>query len=201
MPKSTMRREVAPALPKFLRYGALLDRLNEKDRGACTRQAQVIADKFGHQHEIVWKRLLCAMATLSPHALRIVAPHGIQFFVPDGKYRMQVYALHVQPAGTIAAYIPDVLKRAISSGILVRTPGVSHALKIRGSAQTLVIDPLDSNTPDADPVFSNMTGWNRTAIRVTLTGDADESQLSATEQLCALAANAWSTPEPASEVA
>jgi hypothetical protein len=42
-----------------------------------------------------------------------------------------------------------------------------------------------------DPVYKDMTGWNRRAISITLPPSATEVQCQAAEQLCALAAADW----------
>jgi len=39
----------------------------------------------------------------------------------------------------------------------------------------------------------NLTGWNRKAMRMTLPAQPSQAQVSATEQLCALAAAEWTT--------
>ena len=60
--------------------------------------------------------------TLSPHAAKLVGKQTVQFYVADGKYRMQVFALEDLQDGNITVYCPDVLTEAVEAGLLVR-PG------------------------------------------------------------------------------
>ena len=200
MPKTSAKRPTAQAaapveVPSIVRYDSLLDRLTEKDRATLNRQADALAEKYGRQHGVIWKRMTRVLATLAPQFLRVLAPNGIQFFIPDGKYRMQVFALHTPPAtGKIAIYLPDVIAGSISAGVLARPSAEaeeSNEMRIGKTTETIHIDALDANTPDPDPVFTNMTGWNRKAMRITLSDNATEGQLEAVARLCTLAARSW----------
>ena len=45
--------------------------------------------------------------------LKLSGTDAIQFFIADGKYRKQVFALARDAEGTIAVYVPDMLEDAI----------------------------------------------------------------------------------------
>src|ERR1043166_6581163 len=45
------------------------------------------------EHGRLWKRLLCTLMTLAPHAVKMNREENLQFYVADGKYKMQVFAI------------------------------------------------------------------------------------------------------------
>jgi hypothetical protein len=111
--------------------------------------------------------------------VQTVGQHAVQFFVADGKYRMQVFALEDGRDGRVVVYLPDVLAAAEKAGAPL------------GVLKPESID--SSNTPNPSPHIKHMLGWNRKAVRVTLPTRASPQQISATETLCALAADKWSS--------
>ena len=56
--------------------------------------------------------------TLAPHAVKLNSQQSAQFYVPDGKYRMQVFALEDLRDGNVNVYCGDVLKDALAAGVL-----------------------------------------------------------------------------------
>ena len=59
-----------------------------------------------------------ALMTLAPHAAKLVGKQTVQYYVADGKYRMQVFALEDLQDGNLTAYCPDVLADAVEAGLL-----------------------------------------------------------------------------------
>lgn len=172
-------------------YETLLSRLTDKDRGTLERQIASYDAKAGHKPARRWRQLACLLMTLAPLPGKITSGHTMRFYIPDGKYRKQVYALQGMPDGTIVVYAPDVVEQAIGARHLRAVTGVPNRYRLPAFPQTLEIDALDGKTPNPDPVFKDMTGWNRKAIRMTLSPTATDEQLAAVEHLCTLAAEEW----------
>lgn len=195
MKTSTQR---PPRGPKAIDYSTFLERFSEKDRKSVERQMQIFEAKAGPESAERWRRVACMLLTLAPQPgkmpAKFASAHGLQFFVPDGKYRMQVFALHGMADGSVAVYSPDVRELAIAEGILAG-PGEGENIYRLHSKQPLVIEPLDGKTPNPDPIYKDMTGWNRKAIRIILLASASEDQLQAAEQMCVLAARQWAAKE------
>jgi hypothetical protein len=137
---------------------------------------------------------------LAPLAVNTIGPQVIQYFVADGKYRMQVFALEDKKDGTIQLVLPDVLAAGIKAGVLAKPPaGHPDDYPIKSAkGEALHVESLDStNTPDPQPAIKHMLGWNRKALRLTLPAIVNGPQLAAAEALCEVAAKGWAKKEKA----
>lgn len=175
---------------------ALLAKLPAKDRQSVERHVAALEAEGKPAHLRAWKRLACDLGTLASHAVKTTGQHALQFYIPDGKYRMQVFALQDQRDGTLVVYAGNVLKTAIAAGIL-RAPArgeAEHAFRISQSDDSLEIEEMDGQTPNPLPFYKDMLGWNRKAIRIAFPAAASTAQLDAAERLCTLAACDWITP-------
>lgn len=168
--------------------------VSARDRANLEKHVAVLDAEAGPGHAKSWRKLATMLRRLAPLAANTIGPQVIQYFIADGKYRMQVFALEDKRDGVIAVYIPDVLPAAIKAGILAKpAPSSPTQYPIRAHKnETLHIEALDaSNTPDPTPAIKHMLGWNRKALRLTLPALANAAQLAATEELCELAAKNW----------
>ncbi len=119
----------------------------------------------------------------------------MQFYVPDGKYKMQVFALGDSGKGTMEVFCGNSLAQAIGEGLLKPTgEGAERRYAIHKTNEVLQIDEMDGKTENVADYYKHMLGWDRRALRITLSVGASEAQISATEDLCALSALAWLTP-------
>jgi hypothetical protein len=165
----------------------------EKCREAFERQSKACEDKLPSGVRQRWRRLAQLMIGLAPALPKASGSStAMQFYIPDGPYRKQVFALHVRKDGSLAAYTGDVLKDACQTGLLVRPPrgAAANAYRI-ADGESLVIDAIDGRTPNQEPFYTAMTGWNRRAICIMLPVSASAAQLASAESLCTLSAAAW----------
>ena len=199
----------------------LLTGLSAKDRSNIEKHLAACDAEPSPQHGKIWRRLAVALRRLAPLPVQTAGQHAVQFFIPDGKYRMQVFALEDGNNGQLMVYLPDVLAEAQKSGLLskrgakaggdvaaaasadvstasgsvITTAGGGGAQEyaIRGAKGVVLrLEALDAaNTPNPSAHVKNMLGWNRKALRVTLLTVSPPEQIAATEQLCALAAKSW----------
>ena len=188
----------APSTPRGpADYASFLAQLGVKDRSNVERHlATCEADPngTGEAHVKNYRRLLCALAGLAPHAAKTHGQQAVQFYVPDGKYRMQVFALEDQRDGNMGVFCEDVLEGAIKSGLLRGPHEVAeqnNSFRIKGSIDSIRVDQLDGKTANPAPFYKDMLGWNRRAIRITVPATATADQLSAIETLCGMAARKW----------
>ena len=194
-PAASATRAVAtsPVQVKPADYAAFLAQLGVKDRSNIERHLVTCENDpngTGAAHVANYRRLLCALGGLAPHAAKTHGQQAVQFYVPDGKYRMQVFAIEDPRDGRILVYTGDVLKEAAKAGIL-SPPAKGDASQghvIGGDKnQRLLVESLDANnTPNPHPWYKNMLGWGRKAVRITLPVKASKEQTAAAEQLAAL---------------
>jgi hypothetical protein len=180
----------AMALPPSITFEELIAKLPARERAAVQRH-EAACQEFDPAHAILWRRIVCRLATLAPHAVRALGQHTLQFFIADGKYRQQVFALDDHRDSKIIIYGPDVLEAGLREGVILPPPDAAEprAHGIPGTRAVLYLDRLDStNTPNPDPSFKFMLGWNRRALRMTLLSTATPQQVEAAEQLWALSA-------------
>jgi hypothetical protein len=176
----------------------LLASVSARDRANMEKHVTALDAEAGPGHAKSWKQLTLVLRRLAPLAANTIGPQVIQFFVADGKYRMQVFALEDRKDGQILVYLPDVLAAAIKAGILAKPPaGHPDDYPIRAQkGEALHVEVLDAtNTPDPQPAIKHMLGWNRKALRLTLPAIANVPQLTATEALCELVAKNWAKKE------
>ena len=189
-----MLAEAGGLLEHRLSFEDFLAKLPPKDRVNAERRVGVLETTGGPGLAELWRRLAAALMTLSPHAAKLVGKQTVQYYVADGKYRMQVFALEDRRDGSILLFLPDVLDKSLKAGVLAKPPaGRPGEYPIRAhKGEVLHVEALDAaNTPDPQPAIKHMLGWNRKALRVTLPTVAAAAQAAATEALCEIAAKAW----------
>jgi len=179
-------------LSKPIELDVLLAKAGQKDRANVEKHLAALTS----EHSAIWRRLTRAFATLAPLAFTTVGQQAIQFFIADGKYRMQVFALEDPQNAHIVAYVPDVLAEAVKHKIVVPAPADDqpdrYSITATKGQQALNIEQLTGgNTPNPGAHYKNMLGWNRKALRIALPVQAPAAQLEAVEDLAALAARAW----------
>jgi hypothetical protein len=181
-----------------LSFAEFLAKLSPKDRASAERRVSVLEAEPDPARAPLWRRLVCTLMTLSPHAAKFVGRQTVQFYVADGKYRKQVFAMEDLQVGHFTLYCPDVLGEAIKAGLLAASPGAGdHVYLIRPSGDPLRVEQLDGASVNPGAHFKDMTGWNRKALRVTLPPSASTAQVEAAEVLCALAAQHFVKATPA----
>jgi hypothetical protein len=174
-------------------FDEFLAKLSPKDRANAEKRISVLqaADSPGLAE--LWRRLACSLMTLAPHAAKLVGKQTVQYYVADGKYRMQVFALEDLQDGNMTVYCPDVLTEAVDAGLLAgpaaTTGGTASGMYgIIGTPHSLRIDALDRDSLNPAAHFKDMVGWNRKALRITVPPTASAEEVAAAELLCAIAA-------------
>ena len=177
------------SLSHRLSFAEFLAKLPIRDRASAERRINALEAMPDQGRAHLWQRLACSLMTLAPFAAKLVGKQTLQVYVADGKYRMQVFALEDLQDGHFTVYCPDVLKEAGQAGLLALDPnGAPDQYLIEPSREKLVVQLLDGKSLNPAPHYKDMTGWNRTALRITLPPSASPTQVEATELLCALAA-------------
>lgn len=187
------------SLLRRLGFDDFLARLSPKDRGNAEKRVSLLEEGPSHSARL-WQRLACTMMTLAPHSAKFVGRQTVQFYIADGKYRMQVFALEDLQDGNMTVYCPDVLEEAVAAGLLARVgdAGDEQMYVTKVSREPLRIDLLNGSSLNPAAHFKDLVGWNRKAIRVTLPPAPSPAQVDATELLCAIAAQHFAPPAPAS---
>jgi hypothetical protein len=172
---------------------AFLTRAGTKERTKIEKHLALIDAEGGPEHGAVFRRIAIRLGELAPVGVQSVGSNNWRYFIPDGKYRKQVFALEDPGDGTLRIYLPDIRGAAVKAKILKAT-GEPNQFNVAGTPRTLYVEPLDAEST-ASPAahFKHMLGWNRTAVRVTLPilGAAEGPLAAATDALCALAAKEW----------
>lgn len=195
----------------FTDFEDFLARLGDKDRNNLQKHLSACEAEATPAHAALWKRLVWSLANLAPHGVRTTGQRAVQFFVADGRYRLQAFALEDPRDGTIVLYAADALEAAVRAGALrgpVRASGadvVHDAAEVpeapAGSAALaappvyyavpeepglpLKVEVLSAaGTASAPDYYKHMLGWNRRAVRVTVPVGAGPAHVRALEVLC-----------------
>lgn len=198
--RSAVLDSARSVLAKPIELDVLLAKAGQKDRTNVEKHLAALDD----QHAAVWSRLTRALATLSPHALTTVGQQAVQFFIADGKYRMQVYAIEDLHDGQIVVYLPDVMADALKLKIIAPEASVDDQPDrysiLASKGQTLHIEQMSgSNTSNPAPHYKNMLGWNRKALRIPIPVTASPAHIEAIEDMAVIAYKAWADKKPAAE--
>lgn len=179
-------------------FKSLVAKFSAKDRHSVERQlvARENSPVFGLAER--WQRVVETLLILAPGIVKMTGTHTMQFYIADGKYRKQVFAVYTTPEGEITVCIPDIIDDAVAAGFIEATPmgEAANDYRIVGSDETLKIDIVDGKTIDPQVFYKDMTGWNRRALCVILPPDSTRTQLRAVDDLCKLAAVAWAALIP-----
>jgi hypothetical protein len=188
------------ALEKTMSLDELLAKLSARDRTNVDRHLAALEAEADPKHAALWKRIAKALATLAPHAITTTGQQAVSFFIADGKYRMQVFAMEDNRDGKVLIYAVDALDEAIKAQV-IKPPAKGapdpndHPIS---NGQALSVESLtNENTPNPSAFYKHMLGWNRKAVRITLPHDASTQQIEAAEQLCAVAAVRWAPKDAA----
>jgi len=194
-PPAQFLEEARASLARPLEFEAFLAKLTPKERVNAQRRVEVLETEADPSRVELWKRLSCALMTLGPHAVKLIGRQMIQFYVADGRYRMQVFALEDLQDGHFTVYCPDVLQEAIQAGLIMKSEEEPNIRRLAAGG-LLFVESLDKNSLNPAPHFKDMVGWNRKALRIVLPPSASPAQVEATELLCAIAARHFIAAPP-----
>ncbi|HVT90002.1 MAG TPA: hypothetical protein VHD56_14200 [Tepidisphaeraceae bacterium] len=174
----------------------LMARSGVKDRANVEKHLAICDAEPNSNHGKLWREIAGKLASLAPLPFKM-GGNAMLFYIADGKYRMQVFAIEDRYEGQIMVYLPDVLAAAIRKKVISKSGDKYTAGGASGPA--MLIDALDAaNTPDPAAHLKHMIGWNRKAVRVTFnTTDAQTQQIAAVAGMCDLAATQWPAPPAA----
>ena len=98
-----------PAKPVKVDFETFLAALSARDRLNIERHIAVCEGEPTLDHAKLFKKLAAMLASLAPQAIRTTGQRAIQFFIADGKYRVQVFALEDLCDGKVTVYLTDAL--------------------------------------------------------------------------------------------
>jgi len=159
--------------------------------GRASVERHLIKCEKDAQHLLLWKYLVGLLGRLTPVAMPTAGTLAMRFFVPDGKFKLQLFALEDLQNNELALYCRDIRKAAISENVLDHSKSDSNIYRIvRGRVdEWLSIETLTAaGTVSAPEYYKHMLGWNRTAIRIALPVPPSDGQMWAFEEICKLAA-------------
>jgi hypothetical protein len=177
------------------RFESLLQRVGAKCRVNIEKHLALCDAEPTSGHGRLWRRLAAKLGELAIMPAQVAGPQAVQFFVPDGKYRQQVFSLEDLRDGNLSVYLTDVLSDAVAAKVIKKAGKIYTSSGAK--KEPLAIELLDSSTTrDPAPHMKHMIGWNRKAIRIVLsTNETSEEIIAATEGLCEVAARRWQTAE------
>ena len=170
-----------------LSFAEFMSKLSPKDRANAERRVTALTAESASQQAETWKKLACTLITLAPQPAKFVGKQTVQFYIADGKYRMQVFALEDLQDGNTTVYCPDILEAVLKARLLAPSAD-AHIYHVKPANEPLYIEALDGNSLNPGAHFKDLVGWNRKAIRITLPPSASPNQINATQLLCAVAA-------------
>jgi hypothetical protein len=180
----------AKPTPVAIDYEGFLAKLTPKDRLNIERHIAAIEELSTRNHAKLWKRLATAMMSMAPHSAKANGQQSMQFYIQDGKYRMQIFAIEDLRDGTIHVYAADAIDEATKAGMFTKAkPGDEpNELRLAGSTDTLNVERLDGKVSNPAPFYKDMLGWNRRAVHISLPVMASDAQAEAAHKLLVMGA-------------
>jgi hypothetical protein len=185
--------DIDTRLANLLAQAGARDRVNiEKHLALCDAEPDP-----GHAQ--LWRRLAVELGELAPLPVHTAASQVVLFYIADGKYRMQVFALEDSRDGLLTVYLPDVMAKAVRDKLIVKDG--DHFAAPGAAKKLLTVQQMDaSNTAHPPEYVKHMVGWNRKAVKLTLqTSDPDGPQVAIAVKLCTLAAQQWANASAGSK--
>ena len=188
--KSTANDGKPPKMPPRIEYEAFLAKLTPKDRLNIERHLVAVEEVSTKAHAKLWKRLATAMMTMAPHSAKANGQQSMQFYIQDGKYRMQIFAIEDLRDGTVHVYMTDAMDEAVAAGAMPKYNPADEPdmLRLPGTTDLLNAERMDGKVSNPAPFYKDMLGWNRRAVHVALPAMASEPQIAAVETLMAYGA-------------
>jgi hypothetical protein len=179
-----------PAGPINVDYDGFLAKLTPKDRLNIERHITAVEEVSTKVHAKLWKRLATMMMSMAPHSAKANGQQSMQFYIQDGKYRKQIFAIEDLRDGTIHAYAADAIDEAIKLGLILKPKSTDEPDQFRlpNTTEMLNVERLDGKVSNPAPFFKDMLGWNRRAIHVILPVMADEAIADVTAKLLEMGA-------------
>jgi hypothetical protein len=172
------------------RFDQIVARASARDKANIEKHLTFCDVEGAPGHGVMWRRMVSYLSSLVSLPVQM-APQAVLFFIVDGRYRMQVFALEDKKDGLMTLYTPDVLSEALAEGLLVEAES-GYAIPGPRTLSISIQAMNAQNTPDPAQHFKHMIGWNRKALRITLNAtDPDHPQVRTAEALAALAATKW----------
>ena len=168
---------------------AMLERLALRGTSAQARRL-VISERDNPRRAEVWCKLAVMLGSFAPARAKYLG-RAIQFFIPDGKYFLQVFSLDDAVDGTIVVCCEDVLDSAIAAGVLTPQTGQPQRYLCLSTPHAINVEQLDGKTDNVPPHCNAMTGWNRHAMKITLPDSPAAAQSDAAAIMCAMASLRW----------
>jgi hypothetical protein len=130
------------------------------------------------------------MMSMAPHSAKANGQQSMQFYIQDGKYRMQIFALEDLRDGSIHIYAADAVDEATKAGLFAKGKPTDepNEMRLTGGTDTLNVERLDGKVSNPAPFYKDMLGWNRRAVHITLPTMASDAQADATLKLLVLGA-------------
>jgi hypothetical protein len=154
-----------PGAPLNLDFDGFLAKLTPKDRLNIERHITAIEEVSTKVHAKLWKRLATMMMSMAPHSAKANGQQSMQFYIQDGKYRKQIFAIEDLRDGTIHVYAADAMDEAMKLGLILKPKPSDEADQFRLPNST---ERMDGKVSNPAPFFKDMLGWNRRAIHVIL---------------------------------
>ncbi|HEX8521255.1 MAG TPA: hypothetical protein VF669_03295 [Tepidisphaeraceae bacterium] len=165
-----------------------LSRTAAKERAKIEKHLATVDAHDDGVHGKLWRRLALMLDALSGAGVESSSGQAWRFFIPDGKYRMQVFALEDRGDGMLRIVLPDVLEQAVARKIIGKTK-VPGEYTVPSSREVLHIEAIDpSKTQDPPAHVKSMLGWGRRAIQITISTVGDNKPLEAAQKMCEMAA-------------
>lgn len=89
-------------------------RMTGSARSSIERHVVLCEKEMGSDHVRLWKRLAGLLGHPNPAITPCANSNAVRFYVPDGKYRLQVFALEDLCQGDLAVYLNDTREAALS---------------------------------------------------------------------------------------
>jgi len=83
-----------------------MEKAATKDRANLQRHLDALEALPNRDYGETWQELVSTLATFAPHALQTDGQDAVRFFVADGRYRLQLFAIEDKRDGQNSGLSP-----------------------------------------------------------------------------------------------
>ncbi len=169
-----------PLLPT-LTFADFCARLTVKERAYAEKRSAAMEGDPARQR--LWQHLAARLLALAGHSAKVNSTESIQFYAPDGKYRMQIFALQDIVPEYLSIHCRDTLDTLLEKKLLHKPATGSIRYGVRGTTETLAVERVLPQTAEHPAAFRDLLSWNRKCMRIDVGVSSSPALLNALDEM------------------
>ncbi len=163
-------------------FDHFITKLTPKDRANANKRATAM--ESDPPKLFLWRRMAVKLFSLAGHSAKLNAQESIQFYIADGKYRMQMWSLEDNKSGELTIHCRDVLDDILKKKLIGKPdPKTPNRYPVGDAGETLVIERVLPQAAEHPAAFRDLMSWGRKCMRIDLPVNASTKLLDIVDEI------------------